>query len=822
MLDSLPRDAVFGWRQILKHKAVSAAAILSLALGIGASLAAFRLIDALFLRPLPIPHPDRLYEITYPSLFEGRISTIDAFNYAAYVGLRSAIRDKLELLAISRPWRVDTTFGSAQEIERAWVQYVSGSMFAEFEMKPALGRLLDARDDGAPGAHPYAVISYAYWSRRFAKDPGVLGRRLRVGTDELQIIGVAPEGFTGTDPGMFTDLFMPNAMNPYVLKNTYWSVYRAFFLLKPGSKLEEVRDRLSAALHANREEEVKTWPPQRLKSERYFYVAAPVSLEAAPSGRSTTQRSYQRAIAIFALLVGLVLLISCANVANLMTAQAGARSREMALRVSLGAGRAQLMRLVVIEGASIAAAASALGIVFSWWAGPFVVSALNGPNQPPVALDLPADWRVVLFAIALAFGVTMLFSLIPALRASSITPAASLKGEDPRKSPSRLMTALIGVQVAFCTFVLFIGGLFIATFQRMANQSTGFSAERVLAIESGGDSGSADIWYQETQRLRSIPGVESAALGQWTLMSGNARTVWIWANGQSPDGSWSNSTWFLGVSPHWFETMGMRLLDGRDFRWDDEYPKVAIVNEKFARHYFSGASAVGRSFESSNFQGNSHVAMRIVGVVNDARYEDMRLPVPMTAYVPFRALSDYTGIRATFVVRTKPADPTTLASTLRREIAAHPEMRVTNIVGQEELVNAQMIRERFLAMLALFFAAVASLLAAVGLCGVLNYAVLNRRREFGIRLALGAPSGDIAWRVTLGSFAVVALGSCVGLWLGALSQQYVVTLLYQVKPNEPRIMAIPIATLLAAAMLAAIPPVLRAMRIDPAALLRSE
>ncbi len=229
MLDSLPRDAVFGWRQILKHKAVSAAAILSLALAIGASLAAFRLIDALFLRPLPIAHPERLYEITYPSLFEGRISTIDAFNYAAYVGLRSAIRDKLELLAISRPWRVDTTFGSAQEIERAWVQYVSGSMFAEFGMKPALGRLLDARDDAAPGAHPYAVISYAYWSHRFAKDPGVLGRRLRVGTDELQIIGIAPEGFTGTDPGMFTDLFLPNAMNPYVMKNTYWSVYRAFF-----------------------------------------------------------------------------------------------------------------------------------------------------------------------------------------------------------------------------------------------------------------------------------------------------------------------------------------------------------------------------------------------------------------------------------------------------------------------------------------------------------------------------------------------------------------------------------------------------------------
>ena len=484
---------------------------------------------------------------------------------------------------------------------------------------------------------------------------------------------------------MFTDLFMPNAMNPYVMKNTYWSVYRAFFLLKPGSKLGEIRDRLSAALHDDREEDVKTWPAQRLQAERDFYLAAPLSLEAAPTGRSNTQRSYQRAIAIFALLVGLVLLISCANVANLMTAQAGARCREMALRVSLGAGRVQLVRLVIIEGALIAAAASALGIVFSWWGGPFVVSALNGPNQPPVALDLPADWRVVLFAIVLAFGVTILFSLIPAFRASSITPVANLKGEDTRKSPHRLMTALIGAQVAFCMFVLFIGGLFIATFQRMANQPTGFSAERVLAIESGGESGSADIWYQETQRLRTMPGVESAALGQWTLMSGNARTVWIWANGKSPDGSWSNSTWFLGVSPHWFETMGMRLcsMAGISAR-DDEYPKVAIVNPaKSSRGIISAtATAVGRSFEEAALFKATRMwrCKDALEWVNDARYEDMRLAVPMTAYVPFRALSDYTGIRATFVVRTKSANPTTLASTLRREIAARPEMRVANIV----------------------------------------------------------------------------------------------------------------------------------------------
>ena len=212
-LESVIPDAVFGWRQILKHRAVSAAAILSLALGIGASMAAFRLIDALFLRPLPVAHPEGLYEVTYPNLFEGAVTMIDAFNYPAFSGLRAAAGNEISLFAISRPLRIDVTFGSDQDTERVWRQYVSGSMFSEFGLKPALGRLLCESDDATPEIHHYAVISFDYWSRRFGKDPNVIGRRFRTGNDFLQIIGVAPEGFTGTDPGTFTDIFVPNMMN---------------------------------------------------------------------------------------------------------------------------------------------------------------------------------------------------------------------------------------------------------------------------------------------------------------------------------------------------------------------------------------------------------------------------------------------------------------------------------------------------------------------------------------------------------------------------------------------------------------------------------
>jgi putative ABC transport system permease protein len=830
-LEWLIADAVFGARQLAKHKVASFAAILSLALGIGASMAAFRLIDALFLRPLPVADPAHLYALTYPTLFEAEIGTNDRFTYPAFRELRASVQNEADLMAISVTLLMDATFGDDEQTERVWRQYVPGSMFREFGLKPALGRLFNEADDLTPGAHPYAVISYDYWSRRFGKDPNILGLKFRTGDDIFEIIGVAPETFTGTDPGTFTDMFVPNMMNVVNLNSEIWNGYRVWLRPRSGAGTRRIQRRLTAALHAYRQEDVKTWAAARRKDERDFYLAASISLAPA-SGRSPTQHGYQRALEILAVLVGLVLLIACANVANLMTAQAAVRAREMALRISIGAARMRLVQLLLVESALIAIAASTLGLALSWWAAPFVVHKLRMGDQP-IRLVLHADWRVTLFALALTFTVTMLFGLAPALRASSVTPAAALKGGDDPHGRRRLMNSLTAAQATFCTFVLFVGGLFIATFERMANQPTGFSSARVLTLESVSKADlSRGQWYQATQQIRTLPGVESAALAQYALMSFNAQTGFIWANGHAPDGTWSNSTWFLGVSPGWFETMKLDLLAGRDFRWDDQFPKVAIVNEKFSHRYFGSESPIGRTFETlsgGGFAGspgrNGRVPIEIIGVVRDARYEDMRLPVPATAYVPFRTLNSRygQGFRATFLVRTKPSDPMSLAPMLRREItAARPEIRIATIVSQEELVRSQMVRERLLAALAFFFVVVALALAAVGLYGVLNYAVLERRRELGIRIALGAPSADIASRVTLSSFTMIAIGSTIGIVLGLDSQHYIASLLYQVKATDPNMMALPILFLLGTAALVTVPPVLRALRIDPAALLRSE
>lgn len=824
-LESLVADARFGWRQLLKHRAASAAAVLSLALGIGSCTAAFRLIDALFIRPLPVADPGSLYLLFYGStnFFTGKADTSEALDYPDFRLLRAAVKDQAELMAVSFADWMDIAYGDSTEIERVHGQNVSGWTFAAFGLKPALGRFFTEADDRTPGAHPYAVLSYDYWSRRFGKDPGVIGRTFRNGSDLYQIIGIAPRGFTGTEPGTFTDVFVPTMMaGAQAIEDPYRVWLLTWVRLRPGADAERVRQILRATLLAHRRELVKAWVdvPRRGIED---YVSAPVFLEPAPAGYSGMQRYYGRALAILGVLVALVLLITCANVANLMTAQAAARSRELALRVSIGAGRVRLIQLVLIESVLLGALASALGILFAWRAAPFVVSMLNAPDSA-VRLALPADWRVSTFAVALTFLVTILFGLAPALRASAVKPASALKGGDDPHAKRRLMLALVAAQVAFCFLVHFVAGLFVSTFERLANQPTGFSSSRVLALQTSSHTDQpVERWRQAVEHVRDLPGVESAAVSGWALMSGIGWRQRLWANGHTPDEG--PPAWFLGVSPGWFETMKIILLDGRDFRPDDTYPRVAIVNQAFARAYFAGRSPVGRTLETQ-YDGYHRGTVQIVGLVNNARYSDMRVPITPTVFVPF---GDRTGdigkgtSWATLVVRTQNPDPMALASILRHEIPrARPEFRVSNIVTQKELVRARTIRERILAMLSLFFASVALVLAGVGLYGVLDYAVVGRRRELGIRIALGARHGDIARRVTVEVFSMLALGATAGLALGIGSERYIATLLYQVKATDPPMLAIPVITMLTAALLAGLPPVLRAIHIDPAGMLRAE
>jgi predicted permease len=821
-LESLRADAVFGWRQLKKNKVTSAAAILSLALGIGACTGAFRLIDALLLRPLPVAEPERLHILlrqqTGP---DGKLRTNDSYEYPVFSRMRAAVRQQADLTALSYSNRTDVTYGSDQDQEKAYVQYVSGWMFDSFGLRPALGRLLTESDDVKPGAHPYAVLSHDYWAQRFGQDPKVLGRTFRVGDSLYEIVGVGPERFTGIEPGTATDIFIPTMMNAGVVHSD-WSWLRVLARLKPGVSVDAVGERLRATFQALQEEQARAHPgmPSEL-IERFFHQK--LLLKPAASGVSDVQNDYRRPLAALGGLVALVLLIACANVTNLRTAQAAARTRELALRVSIGAGRRRLVQLVLIEGAWLGLIAAAAGGLFAWWSAPMVVRMINPPDNP-LRLSLPADWRVLGFGVALTFGVTLLFGLAPALRASAIQPVSALKGGEDPHSRRRLMHALVALQTAFCFSVLFVAALFVGTTARLSHQPTGFSAARILTVETIARPAQSPVyWDQAAEHLRTLPGVEKVALAEFPLLSGNGVNGIVSANGGAP---LPVLDYFLNVSPGWTDIMRIPLLDGRDFRPDDIFPDVAIVNQAFAKQYFNGQDPVGKSFEKVSPEG-SRLRLQIVGLAADARYRDLREPITPTAYVPLRSRGADHAMApidsATFIVRTRSANPLAMASTLRREVSrARPEFRVSNILTQAQINGSHTVRERLLARLALFFAAVALLLAAVGLYGVLNYSVLQRRREIGIRMALGAPAADIARHVTTGVFVMVLGGALAGLALGMVAVRYIESLFYQVKPTDLAMLAIPSIIILAAAALAALPATIRAVTLDPVTVLRSE
>ena len=800
MFDSLRADFIFAWRQLNKRRVTSLAAVLSLGLGIGACTAAFTIVDALFFHALPIAHPERLYALNQPK-------PAGNFTYAQFRGMRASVQDQADLIAVSGAPSLDIAFDSSQELEPIHGQFVSGWMFSDFGLHPALGRLLTVNDDLTPGASPVAVLSYDYWTRRFARDPNVIGRTLRIGPDwrtgespkVFEIAGVAPQGFTGTETGVAIDIFLPTMMQAMV-ENPVASIFRVFAYVHPGAEINPVRDRLLATLNRERPQD---------------HTA--LLVESAAAGASDLRTGYAQPLAALSIMAALVLLIACANVANLLKAQTAARSREIAVRTAVGATRGRIFQMVLVESSIHAFLAAAAGALFALWAGPFVIGRINPPDNP-ARLSLTLDWRVAAFSLALIVASTLLFGAGPAVYASRQATKA-LKG-----SGTAVATA---VQAAFCFLVLFLAGLFLTSFERLSSQPTGIAANGLLNlnITTTQPREPPVLWDQITARLRGLPGIETAAYADWPVLDGNGyKTTDISINGAPPNGV---TAWNMNVSPGWIGALGIPLLAGRDLLPSDP-PGAVIVNEEFAKAFFNAENPVGKTFQFtwSAFAGRT---LTVVGLARNARYRFLRQEMLPVAYTNFR---DGRGLLqgGTIVVRTASANPSALASNplslaalLRQEVSrANPDFRVSSVQSQQSLIDHQTLRDRLLALLASFFAAVALLLAGVGLYGVLDYSVFQRRREIGIRMAVGARASHIIRGVTLGILMWVLAGSAAGLALGIASARYLASLLYQVKPTDASSLAIPALALLAAAILAALPPVLRAIRVDPVEVLRAE
>src|ERR1700733_8917502 len=565
-LESLLADTKFGWRQLCRNKVTSVAAVLSLALGIGSCVAAFRLIDALLWRPLPISNSSKLYVLSrkMTGLYgkpaeDGHWATPD-FNL-----MRDAVKDQADLIAISDADRTDITWSTDDDVEKTHVVYVSGNMFPLFGLEPALGRLLGPSDDRGPGVDPYAVLSWDYWNHRFGRDPHVLGRSLHIGDQTFEIVGVAPSDFTGTEKGTVTDIFLPLSMNSFATEDRMdW--HRIFLMLKPGvnpaTALEPIRQHLSAVNRAFGRS-CSTCFRGETKASIDRFLNQTLVFHSAGAGISELQKDYRRLLGVLGLLVALVLMIACVNVANMMTTQATARAHEMALRISIGAGRRRLIQLILCQSALLALLASVLGAFFAVWSAPFVLRLVNPPDNP-ARLALPADWRVLLFGFGLIVVVVLLLGLLPALRASAVRPVVALKGGEDPHSPRRLMRGAVALQVAFCLLVLFLSSLFVTSFRRLENRPLGFSTDRLLLLATVAGKGQLPvIWNQTAEALRAAPGVDSVAISGWPLLGRIKINSDISINGAPPS---PTPAFFLNVSPGWLSTMKIPLVSGHDFR----------------------------------------------------------------------------------------------------------------------------------------------------------------------------------------------------------------------------------------------------------------
>jgi predicted permease len=800
-LDALVADVVFAGRQLRRHLVGTVAIALSVGLAVGATIAAFRLIDAVLLRPLPVVEPDRLFSLSWQRrTAEGETEHRDDFDYPAFRRYAAALDGHGDALLIGMSARLEVSHPGSSEPERVYRQYVSGNVFPIFGLRPALGRLLSPDDDVTPRGHPVAVISHGYWARRFARDPRVIGRAFRVGSQPFEIVGVLPAGFTGTEPGRLTDVYLPAVMNWQALDSPGWSWFRTWVRVGSRTTPDQVRERLQAQVTR---EQILLTPAGRGASEARRLLATPLFLLGA--------------------LVALVLCIASVNVANVLGMRALMRRREMALRVSIGAGRRRLVQLVLIESALLAGLAAAVGLVFAWWAAPFVLSLLT-PLEHPIQLVLDANWRVAAFVLAVMVSITLLFGLAPAARASAVTPMGVLGAGRGTDGLRRLPRGFVAAQSAFCVLVLFVAGLLVASFGRLSTRPLGFVDDGLLVFEAetGGRTPPA-VWTEVADRVSALPGVSSAALAGWAPLTGNAWRGRVQFPGRQAD---SPSPYLLDVSRGYFDTMGIPHIAGRDFRPGDTAPAidgagssvagVAIVNEAFSAVYFGAESPVGRTI-SLRGEADTLVPMDIIGLVGNVVYQTVREPLPPTVYVPLGEKDS-----AALLVRAA-GDDTAIAAIVRRETArAHPELRVSQARPATTLVQRELLRERLLAAVSSFFAVVGLLLAAVGLSAVLNMEVMQRRRELGIRLALGAGALHVIRRVTADIFVPVGAGALLGLGGGVAVGRLLDGVLFQVTPTAPASIGVPLLVMAAAATVATLQPVVRAIRTDPALTLRAE
>ena len=804
-------DLRYALRTLRSSPGFAIVAILSLALGIGANTAIFSLIDAVMLKTLPVSRPEELLQVT-------------ANESGSFTNpLWEQVRDRQDVLSgvfASSPARFNLARGG--EARYAPGTWVSGDFFDTLGVRAVLGRTLNPADDRR-GCAAAAVLSFDFWQNEYGGSSGVLGQSISLDGHPFQILGVTQTGFSGIDVGRAAEVFVPICAEPMVTATSQLDNRRNWWLRvvgrpKPGLSAQQVTARLKTLAP---EMLAATLPLNTVPEDQRSYLGSSFGTQPAANGLSVLRARYSNSLLMLMALVGVVLAISCANVANLLVARATVRQKEIAIRLAIGAGRARLIRQLLTESLLLALAGAALGILFAQW-GSQLLAGLLSSSSDRVFLDLAVNGRVLAFTAVVAIATGVLFGLVPAWRATRIQPHAAMQAGSravaeghSRFNPGKL---LVMAQVALSLVLLVGAGLFMSTFRNLATLDAGFERDHVLLVNVDlrnpkfPPERRAAIYEEMLTALRGIPGVRSAAASTLTPVSGLLSLDFLYVDGKAAKSRNDSYVFINRVSPGFFETLATPLLAGRDFEKRDGQgaPPVAIVNETMARMYFGNENPIGRRYRT---ESGGAVLTEIVGVVKDAKYATLREDLRPIVYLPLSQW-DKPGPLRSFEVRSTGSAASLIPGVkdaldrVNRDVTI--EFRTLAVQLAESIG-----RERLLATLSGFFGALALLLSTIGLYGVMSYNVARRRNEIAIRMALGAERAHVM-RMVLGEIGlIVAAGLGAGLAATLASTRLVTSFLFGLKPTDPATLLLAASLLAAVALCAGYLPARRASRVDP-------
>jgi putative ABC transport system permease protein len=828
-LESLVADVRYALRALRLSPGFTLVAVLSIGLGVGANTAIFSLINAVMLKSLPVPHAEELVRVERVAVeSRGERSLGSEFTNPLWEEIRDH-QDAVDAFAYGTTSFNLATGGEARRIDGSWV---SGSYFPVLGARPLAGRLLARSDDnrGCPGV---AVVSPGFAAREYGAPESALGRTVSLDGHPFAIVGVSEPSFFGVDVGSRIQVYAPICAEA-ILRGSASGLdeHSKWWLQLMGRPrnhytAEQVNARLAGVSPAIHAASLPADWPANFQAE---YLKSTLRAEPAATGYSVVRARSSEALFALMVVVGVVLLIACANVAHLLLARAATRQREMALRLALGAGRARLIRQLLTESVLLALLGSALGAVFARWASGFMVGLLANRNNQ-VWLDLGLDLRVLGFTIGVATLTGILFGLAPAWRATRIAPRSALQaqGRGAASGPGRfaITKGLVVGQVALSLVLLVAAGLLLRSFQKLVTLDPGFQREGVLLVgmdvENAGypEAQRVTVYRDVLERLRAIPGVRSASASLITPISGRGWNGDIEADGFVPQGERGGIVWFNGVSDGFFATMSTRRVAGRDFGPQDVTggAPVAIINESMAHRVFGNANPIGKIFRTRNGRGTSPPT-EVIGVVQDAKYRSLKDANTATAYLPMTQ-AELWGSSMNFELRAD-GDPAALMPAVRSLAGDVNHAISLDFVTLSEQVAASLAGPRLLATLSAFFGALALLLATVGLYGTVAYSVARRRSEIGIRIALGAERSRVV-RMILGEVGrLMAAGAVLGVLIALAATRLLKSFLYGLTATDPATLAFSVAALAAVALAAGALPAWRAARLDPMDALREE